>query len=193
MKTDIYNTERRYSVVYADPPWAYCQQGRGAATKHYGTMSTEDIASLPVRRICTDNALLFMWATFPNIEEAIKVMQGWGFEYKTAAFVWVKTNKKSGSPFWGMGSYTQANAEVCLLGISKKTKAGQQIKNHGIHQIITSPIEEHSKKPAVTRERIEALTGSEGAYIELFARQSSPGWDCWGNEAPKGETKEARI
>ena len=186
MKIDIYNPPRKYSVIYADPPWAYKHQGgRGTALAHYGTMGTDDIAALPVRTICTDNALLFMWATFPNIEEAIKVMRGWGFEYKTAAFVWVKTNKKSGSPFWGMGAYTRANAEVCLLGVSKKTKAGEQIKDHGVHQIITAPIEIHSKKPDITRERIERLTGSEGGYVELFARQSSPGWDIWGNEAPE--------
>ena len=85
-------------------------------------MSTADICDLPVRNIATDEAILFMWATFPNITEAIEVMKAWGFIYKTAAFVWVKKSKKSDSLFWGMGAYTRANAEVCLLGISRKKK-----------------------------------------------------------------------
>lgn len=70
-------------------------------------MSTEDICKLPVRKLGTDSAILFMWATFPNMGDALKVMESWGFEYKTAAFVWVKENKKSASLFWGMGAYTR--------------------------------------------------------------------------------------
>lgn len=181
MVTDIFTTEKKYNVIYADPPWAYQQSGRGAATKHYGTMQTADICALPVRRICTDDALCFMWATFPNIGEALKVMESWGFTYKTAAFVWVKKNK-CGSNFWGMGQYTRANAEICLLGISKKTKASQVIKSHAVHQIIESIVRRHSEKPPETRDKIKALTGGGGSAIELFARQTVPDWDCWGNE-----------
>lgn len=80
-----------------------------------------------------------------------------------------------------MGAYTRANAEVCLLGISKNTKAQKQVKNNGIHQIIYSKIEEHSKKPDETRQRIVKLLG-DVPRIELFARQQVDGWDCWGNE-----------
>ena len=191
MRININNAPRRYSVIYADPPWAYKQQGgakgRGTAKAHYDTMQTAEICALPVKEIATEDALLFMWATFPNIKDALEVMEAWGFGYKTAAFVWVKTNAKSGSLFWGMGSYTRANAEVCLLGIRKKTKAGKCVKAHNIHQIIQAPYTRHSEKPPETRERIKALTGSEGGYLELFARQAAPGWDCWGNEAPGEE------
>lgn len=186
MKVDIMKTDKKYEVIYADPPWSYRQSGstkniRGMAKQHYNTMSTEEICKLPVRNLGTDSAILFMWATFPNIGEALKVMEAWGFEYKTAAFVWVKENKRSASLFWGMGAYTRANAEVCLLGVSKETKASQQVKNHGIHQIIMSPIERHSKKPDCTRDRIKELLG-DVSCIELFAREYKPGWDCWGNE-----------
>ena len=191
MTVNIFETERKYSVIYADPPWAYKQEGgkngRGTANKPNNTMSTPDICELPIPRICTDDAICFMWATFPNIDEALKVMRAWGFEYKTAAFVWVKKNSKSNSLFWGMGAYTRANAEVCLLGVKKKTKAKQRVKVHNIHQIIESPIERHSKKPDETRIRIEALLGFAGGgtpseAIELVARQAADGWDCWGNE-----------
>lgn len=92
MKVDIMSTEKKYEVIYADPPWSYRQQGskeavRGMARQHYSTMSTEDICKLPVRKLGTDSAILFMWATFPNMGDALKVMESWGFEYKTAAFV----------------------------------------------------------------------------------------------------------
>ena len=93
--------DKEYSVIYADPPWEYRQHGttaksRGNAAKHYQTMTTEDICKLPVKKICGGGAACFMWATFPNIAEAIKVLEAWGFTYKTAAFVWVKKNRKNG-------------------------------------------------------------------------------------------------
>ena len=186
MKVDIYNTTQKYDVVYADPPWEYRQSGsktnsRGMAKQHYETMNTDEICRLPVRSICNDKTICFMWATFPNIDQALKVMASWGFTYKTAAFVWVKKNKKINSNFWGMGAWTRANAEVCLIGISSKTKASECVKSHAVHQIIEAPIEEHSKKPAETRKRIEKMLG-QTKRIELFARQHAEGWDCWGNE-----------
>lgn len=184
MKVNIRETEKKYDVIYADPPWEYKQAGaRGTAVSHYEVMSTEEICELPVRAICTERAMCFMWATFPNITEAIKVLEAWGFEYKTAAFVWVKRNKKSSSYFWGMGAYTRANAEVCLLGISKGTRASEMVKRHDVHQIIDTAVERHSKKPGVTRRLIVDLLGAEEMNkIELFARDTASGWDCWGNE-----------
>jgi len=187
VKVDIFNTDNKYQIIYADPPWEYKQSGsktnsRGMAKQHYSTMSTTDICSLPVQRIKTDDAVCFMWATFPNIKEALQVMSAWGFEYKTAAFVWVKTNKKSDSLFWGMGAYTRANAEVCLLGISKGTKASEIVKSHGVHQIIMDKIGRHSQKPQVVRDKIADLLGDKCHQIELFARQEVNSWDCWGDE-----------
>lgn len=84
-------------------------KSRGTASKHYDTMSTKEICDLPIRNICTDKAVCFLWATFPNITEAIKVLEAWGFTYKTAAFVWIKKNKISDTLFWGMGAYTRAS------------------------------------------------------------------------------------
>lgn len=186
MFIDIFNTDKKYNIIYADPPWAYRQSGsqnnkRGMAKQHYNTMSTIDICNLPINQLCESNAICFMWATFPNIGEALAVMEAWHFIYKTAAFVWVKKNKKSNTNFWGMGAYTRANAEVCLLGIKKQTKATKIVQSHKVHQIIESPIEQHSKKPDVVRDKIVELCG-DVPKIELFARQSIIGWDCWGNE-----------
>ena len=186
MKVDIFNTDKKYNIIYADPPWEYRQSGskknsRGMAKQHYNTMKTEDICKLPIRDIATDDSICFMWATFPNIDQALKALTSWGFIYKTAAFVWIKKNKKSNSNFWGMGAWTRANAEVCLIGISKKTKASDCVKSHAVHQIIESCVEHHSKKPDETRNRICKLLG-DLPRIELFARQYADGWDCWGNE-----------
>lgn len=194
MKIDTLKDTSKYAIIYADPPWHYKQHGskkdnRGMAQKHYETMTTDDICNLPVNQIKTNDAICFMWATFPNIAEALKVMEAWGFTYKTAAFVWVKKYKKSGGNFVGMGAYTRANAEVCLLGISKGTKPSRQVISHAVRQIIEteaevieSPIEAHSKKPDVTRDKIVELFGKDISKIELFARDQFAGWDCWGNE-----------
>lgn len=108
-------------------------------------------------------------------------MEAWGFTYKTAAFVWVKKNAKSGTNFWGMGQYTRANAEVCLLGISKGFKASERVKSHKVHQIVEAPVTIHSRKPPEVRDRIVELLG-DVPRIELFARERAEGWDAWGNE-----------
>lgn len=136
MKVDIFNTNKKYNIIYADPPWHYHQSGsknkvRGMAKQHYLTMVTEDICKLPIQNLKTDDAICFMWATFPNIDQALKVLKAWGFQYKTAAFVWVKKNKKSNTNFWGMGAYTRANAEVCLIGISKKPERSHALNQTG--------------------------------------------------------------
>lgn len=179
---------KKYQIIYADPPWEYKQSGskknsRGMAKQHYSTMSTAAISAIPVHEIKTDTSVCFLWATFPNIGEALKVLEAWGSQYKTAGFVWVKKNRKYGSLFWGMGAYTRANAEVCLLGISKNTKAQQLVKSHAVHQIISSAVEAHSRKPKEVRQRIVDLVG-DISRIELFAREKTEGWDVWGNELP---------
>ena len=178
--------DKQYSVIYADPPWSYQQKGgpkgkRGTANAHYGTMTTADLCEMPDREIVRGGAACFMWATFPNVGEALKVMEAWGFRYKTAAFVWVKKNAKNGGNFWGMGAYTRANAEVCLLGVSPGFKATEKIKSHNVHQIVEAPFEGHSTKPDEVRRRIVELVG-DVPRIELFARQRVEGWDAWGDE-----------
>ncbi len=186
MKVDIFDTIKKYKVIYADPPWEYKQSGsfngkRGMAKWHYNTMSTDEICKLPIKSLKTEDAVLFIWATFPNIKEALRVMEAWGFVYKTAAFVWIKQNKRTESLFWGMGSYTRANAEICLLGLSPKTKGKNITKSHKVHQVIISPIREHSRKPEEARKRIEKLVGGV-SKIELFARDKEEEWDYWGDE-----------
>ena len=140
-------------------------------------MSIESISALPVSSLTDNDAILFLWVTLPLLPEALNVIRAWGFIYKTAAFVWIKQNKKSASLFWGLGHWTRANAEICLLA----TKGHPKRFSAKVHQVIISPVEEHSKKPDVIRKKIVELAGNL-PRVELFARQATPGWDVWGNE-----------
>ena len=173
--------EKKYNVIYADPPWSYkvwSKKGAGrSAESHYPTMSIEAIKALPVSRIAAGDCALFLWITFPMLRGGWAVMDAWGFTFKTVAFVWVKQCRKSDNIFTGMGYWTRANAEICLLA----TRGHPKRAARDVKQVILSHVEEHSKKPDEARHRIEALMG-DVPRIELFARQATPGWDVWGNE-----------
>ena len=172
---------KKYSIIYADPPWrykVYSKKGLGrSAESHYPTMELEDIRALPVGTLAADDCVLFLWTPIPLLHDCFSVMRAWGFSYKTVAFVWIKQNRKSDSLFWGMGHWTRSNAELCMLA----TKGHPKRRSAGVHQVILSHIEEHSKKPEEARRRIVELMG-DLPRIELFARQKADGWDVWGNE-----------
>ena len=185
MKVDIFNTDKKYNIIYADPAWNYknkpSQKGtsRGFANNHYELIDKNNLEKLPINKISEKNSILFLWTTFPMIQQAISCIAAWGFTYRTTAFVWVKKTKKQ-TNFWGCGYYTRANAEICLL--AKKGKGLKPI-SHSVHQIIETIPEKHSKKPDIARNKIVELLG-DLPRIELFARQQVEGWDCWGNEVP---------
>lgn len=153
---------KKYKVIYADPPWNYRiwnKKGNGrSAESHYATMKIEDIKKMPIDILADKDCTLFLWITFPLLNEMNDLLNAWGFTYKTVAFVWVKQNKKSDSLFWGMGYWTRANAELCILA----TKGNPKRCSKGVHQVILSHIEEHSKKPEEARKRIERLMGEGG-------------------------------
>lgn len=168
----------KYNIIYADPPWRYWhKEMRGAAENHYSTLNVEDICALPVAEISATDSILFLWATFPKLSEALRVIEAWGFQYKSVAFVWLKRNRKSSSWFYGLGYWTRGNAEICLLA----TKGHPKRISASVHQFIVSPIEAHSKKPDVARDKILELMG-DLPRVELFARYRVPGWEAWGNE-----------
>jgi N6-adenosine-specific RNA methylase IME4 len=169
---------KKYKIIYADPPWAYRNMGniQATANAHYETMSNQSICNLPVRDLADDNSILFLWATFPKIQEALDVIKAWGFEYKTVGFTWIKKNKNGGN-FFGVGWYTKSNAEVCLIGVKGKAP---KISN-SISSVIETVRERHSKKPEIVRQKIVEFCG-DVPRIELFARQKTEDWDIWGNE-----------
>jgi N6-adenosine-specific RNA methylase IME4 len=170
--------DKKYNIIYADPAWSYSGKlPQRAKEQHYKVMCLDDICKLPVSDISADNSILLMWATFPLLDKALRVIRDWGFEYKTCAFTWIKKNKKSDSFFWGMGMWTRSNAEVCLIGTKGKPKRNSA----SVHQVVYDPIREHSRKPDCVRDRIVQLCG-DLPRIELFARQKTDGWDAWGNE-----------
>ena len=171
---------RLFGVIYCDPAWSYkdkCHSGKRGAGYKYTTTSTEEMAQLPVIKIAAKDCACFMWATMPMLPDALALMKSWGFQYKTVAFVWVKTNKKADTDFFGMGNWTRSNAEVCLLGIRGKPKR----VSAAVRQVIRRPIMRHSQKPPEVRERIVTLMG-DIPRVELFARVKTEGWSVWGNE-----------
>ena len=180
MKVDIYDTDKKYNIIYADPAWQY-DFGKTSSrfvNNKYTVMDKQSICELPVKSISAENSVLLMWITFPKLDWALDVIKAWGFNYKTVAFTWIKQNKKSDSLFWGMGYYTRSNAEICLLATKGKTL---ERKSKSVHQVVISKIREHSRKPDEVRDRIVELFG-DIPRIELFARQQVNGWNCWGNE-----------
>lgn len=116
--------DKKYGIIYADPPWRYdMKRGHGVAENHYPTMSIEEICALPVADLAAKDSALFLWGTFPQLKEAFRVIDAWGFQYKTLAFLWLKQNRKADTWFYGMGFWTRSNAEVCLLAITADMQA----------------------------------------------------------------------
>jgi N6-adenosine-specific RNA methylase IME4 len=174
---DIFNTDQKFNIIYADPPWQYWEGGFKNQSLHYPTMSMDDIKKLPVQNIADDNCILFIWVTFPILKECFEVIQSWGFNYSTCGFVWLKKNKNIDSWFFGNGSWTRANVELCLIA----TKGTVTRMNAAISQIVEAPVSEHSEKPAIIRQLITDLVGAL-PRIELFSRSNEDnGWFNWGN------------
>ncbi len=171
---------KKYQIIYADCPWKYddeAKSGERGASQKYDVMSVEEIKVLPVQQIADENCWLFLWATEPLLQEGLDVMKAWGFKFKNFAFVWVKKTE-NGKDFVGMGHYTRANPEYCLLG----TRGKVEVMDHSIRKIQYSKVRTHSRKPDIIRDRILKLCG-DLPRIELFARTKIYGWDVWGNDS----------
>lgn len=171
----------KYDVILADPPWHFevynAEKSPRHASHKYDLMDAGDICSLPVGQYATENCALFLWAIWPNIQEAFQVIEAWGFIYRTLAWEWVKSTRSGMGFHFGMGYYTRANPEPCLLAV----KGRMPVESHSITALIYSPVREHSRKPDDQYRKIEALYPGK-RYLELFARRKRPGWHSWGNE-----------
>jgi len=196
---DNFNELKRgyYGAILADPPWdfeawASPPYGNGRdARSHYPTMKETEISALPIAAVAMSDCVLFLWTCWPMLEQAMRVLVAWGFEYKTCGFMWAKAHAKQLEMFrddidgWmGLGYWTRSNSEVCLLA----TRGSPRRQAADVKQVIIEPAREHSRKPDCVHERIEHLVS--GPYLELFARQRRPGWDCWGNEVDKFQPTE---
>lgn len=186
MVVDIFNTDKKYRVIYADPPWKYGSKQlfreKGirfhALENWYDTMGISELKALNVKRLTTDDCALFMWSTDSHIPEAIELMKAWGFKYVTVAFTWIKVSNK-GNLVKNLSPWTLKSSELCLFGTKGRMRQYKQC--HTVEQVFTAERTTHSKKPDCVYGFIEKLFG-DVPRLELFARQEYPGGDCWGNE-----------
>jgi len=181
----------KYQIILADPPWSYHDklilQNEGAVN-HYPTMSLENIKNLPIKDICNENCILFLWVTMPLLQEGLDVIKAWSFNYKTCAFCWIKTNPKANTIFKGIGRWVMGNAELCLLAI--RGHPHRIAKN--ISQVVLAHRRNHSQKPDEVKNRIVSLMGNL-SRIELFAREKTEGWDAIGYDIDGRDIKDSLI
>jgi N6-adenosine-specific RNA methylase IME4 len=183
----------RAGAILIDSPWGFqCWDGndkrvasRGSVTP-YDTMEMADIAALPIGKLAAPDCVLFLWVVWPTLPEALGIIESWDFEYRTCAFSWTKADADGADVYMGLGYWTRANTEACLLAVRGTPKR----LNADVRQAIVEPRREHSRKPDCIFERIERLV--RGPYLELFARPTSPGltrpgWTCWGDEIPRAD------
>jgi N6-adenosine-specific RNA methylase IME4 len=166
-------------VILADPPWRFKSYSEKDVSKmpqgHYACMSIEDIAALPVRSLADPaGCWLVMWATSPMLDQQIKVLESWGFTYKTQG-QWLKLTKHGKAAF-GTGHIYRSASEPWIVGSIGHPK--QRLKN--VRNIIMARTREHSRKPDLMRKNIEAMW--EGPYLELFGRQAVANWTVWGDQ-----------
>jgi N6-adenosine-specific RNA methylase IME4 len=180
-KVDIFRTRKKYDVLYADPPWRYSNReslaGKdsyldGKKDVVYPTMSFDEIASLPIPRICAPDCILFGWVVSPMMPDCIAAFEQWGFKHSTVAFVWEKQRINP-------GHYTLSSCELCLVFRRGKIPTPRGARN--IRQFLSEKKGAHSAKPHEVRARIVNMFPSQ-KRVELFARKTFPGWDVWGNE-----------
>jgi N6-adenosine-specific RNA methylase IME4 len=184
----------KFDVIEADPPWLYqtwSAAGNAIASRHYPLMTTERLKQLPVGNVADQDCVLFLWATYPLLPEALDVGKAWGFTYKTIGFNWLKRAKRANKWHVGMGHWTRANSEPCLLF----TRGTPHRKHADVLSIVSDcppddfyyetmtiiePVMKHSVKPEKIYTAIERLTGSR--YLRLFAREKRDGWVSLGND-----------
>lgn len=172
---------KKYNIVYADPPWQYKENwGNGTNEHTYSTMTIEKIKKLPVKDILADEAHLYLWVTNSFIKEGIEICKEWGFDYKTL-ITWIKTYKNN-NPEMGMGYYFRGCTEHIIFGVKGKMKIkNKKTKNMFFGVNPRWHKAKHSTKPNFVRDMIVNCSG-DLPRIELFAREKHEDWDVWGNE-----------
>ena len=173
-KQDVEIKDKKYRIIYADPPWKYGNSmplGTTEPQDYYLLMDTHDICAMPIKDITEKDAVLFLWSTSPHLPEALEVAKAWGFTYKTT-FIWDKIKHN-------MGHYNSVRHEILL--VCTKGACTPDVKRL-FDSVVSEERTEHSKKPNVFREIIETIY-TYGNKIELFARETPEGWDVFGNQS----------
>jgi N6-adenosine-specific RNA methylase IME4 len=175
---------RKFKTVLADPPWQFQNRTGKMAPEHrrlsrYSTMTLDDICDLPVSQVVADSAHLYMWVPNALLPEGLRVLQAWGFNYKSN-IVWHKIRKDGGSDGRGVGFYFRNVTELILFGVRGKNARTLAPGRTQVNYLGTRK-REHSRKPDEQYEIVEAC--SPGPFLEMFARGTRPGWAMWGNQA----------
>lgn len=171
-----------YQLIMSDPPWQYrdaCNAGKRGAQHKYPVMTLRQICRLDVEAIAAPDCVLAMWWVPPMPTEALKVIDAWGFRLvNMKGFTWVKRHAVTGKRSFGMGHWTRANSEDCLIAVRGRPKRA----SGSVSQLVEAPLRGHSQKPDEVRDALVALCG-DVPRLEMFARTRTPGWDVWGNQA----------
>jgi N6-adenosine-specific RNA methylase IME4 len=178
--------DKRYDIVYVDPPWYYYGSPvkDAAAGKHYPLMSLQELTAIDVRQMLNKRAAVFIWATCPRLDFAFELIRAWKLHYRGVAYVWIKINRR-GEIIAGQGippTFTKPTSELLLVATTNKTGRPFPILDLAQPQVVLHPRGAHSEKPAIFRTMIERLCGHR-PRIELFARTRAQGWDVWGAES----------
>jgi N6-adenosine-specific RNA methylase IME4 len=186
MKVDIFNTDKKYNVIYCDPAWQFSNKKTGgsmssSAQDQYRVTSLDEMKALPVESLADEDCALITWWVGSMPQEAIDLCKAWGFKLQNMnGFVWRKLTVK-GLPFFGMGFTTRAGSESCI--VAYRGKQSNLVKNRGVRAVIEAKVGKHSEKPQEFRDAIKTIYGSDVPMIELFSRKEIYGWDRWGDQA----------
>lgn len=174
----------RYQLVYADPPWFYKANPKfGGAATHYPLMTDAELLDFPMRDWMEEKAALFMWATCPRLDFAMRCLDAWDLHYRGVAYVWCKT-RKDGELMGARGTppaFVKPVTELLLVATTIPKGRVFPLMDFKQRQVVLAPTGKHSEKPKIFGEKLTALCG-DVSKIELFARTRTPGWDVWGNE-----------
>lgn len=176
-----------WDVILADPPWSYYGLGTkwAAAAKEYDCMADGALTELPMADLLAKNGVLFLWATGPRLDIAMRCIASWGLHYRGMAFVWVKTRKDGITPVGAQGvrpSIVKPTTEFVLAASKQATGRPMPLADESVRQVVLAPKREHSRKPDEVIERIEKLYPN-ATKLEMFCRGvPAPGWDGWGDE-----------
>lgn len=170
----ISSFNKKYNTILMDPPWTYNNRAKGSADRKYDLMTMDELRSLNIASLASDNCVLFMWATFPLLPEAIELIKSYNFIYKSGLSWHKKTTK--GKDYFGNGYIFRSAAELLLVAYKGNPKPKNRSTRNSLEAVCTG----HSIKPQQSYKLIENLF--DGPYLELFSRLDRDGWDCVGNE-----------
>lgn len=175
----------RYGVIYSDPPWKFLTRspkgvGRKSPDHHYPTETIEDLCAMPVGQVAARDAFLFMWVTWPHLPHAFTLAEAYGFTYSTGG-PWAKQSSTGRTWQFGTGYIFRSASEPLL--VFRRGNPRWLLKNE--RNLWVAPVREHSRKPDLVRDMIARGVAPDVPKLEMFTRQTFPGWDAWGNDVDK--------